>query len=198
MDPLSLCLLSISSSSVAIRRICAAMARERSAPADYLAERIGDRARTSPLQELAAATVRPRRLVPEESAPMLYRLSRFALTHDLMVCGQVALEALFEIGGGARGAEALRGRRIDIVLCDREGVPLCGIELTAAGGGPSFRDHLRAQTFRQGFLQLLALPADADWAEVRDRLEAMLWPELPIPAQANLAGEPAREHAVPA
>ncbi|MEM8825058.1 MAG: hypothetical protein AAGF30_15730 [Pseudomonadota bacterium] len=173
MEPIAFSLLSLSSSGMAIRRLTAAMEAAREAAADPVADRLSRKPRQSVLAALSTAIIRPRRLVSADAAPLVNRITRFAADNDLSIGMQVSLASLFELQGDSPASNALSRRRADMVLMDKTGAPLCGLEL-ADQAGPAFRDHIRARAFEQANLPLLSVPVDADWSVIRDRLEAIL------------------------
>ena len=164
MEPLSLSLLAISASGLAASR----SATRTMIVADFPALRLEPTPRTSVLSTLAAG-LRTRRLFRPSQSDMLHALARFAATEGLRIDMQVSLAALFEDPNEGAVASALRQRRVDVVISDMDGMPLCGVELPA-GRGPAHRDAVRRMAFDGAQLPLLTLLDHSDWSACRARL----------------------------
>lgn len=171
MDPVSLSLMSIGSTSVALRRLAKKMEAERPHPAEFVSSRGGNKPRASILRALSDATIRPRRILPPVSAHLIARLSRFAADNGLFVGANVALDTVIAVTDDELATAALAKRRVDLLICDLQGAPVCGVEL-APRGGPDFSDHLTVRAFTQAGIPLISLPEDCDWETAVVALDA--------------------------
>ena len=187
MEPMSLSLMALSASSMAIRRATATP----EITLEFPAHRIDAQPRASVLSALAAG-LRKRKLFAPRQSDMLHALARFAASQGLRIDMQVSLAGLFETGDDDLSpvASALRQRRIDVVISDMEGMPLCGVELPA-GRGPAHRDAVRRRAFAAAELPLLTLYDDSGWQTCHAELMDVLGVDLDAadddcPAEAAL------------
>lgn len=167
MEPISMSLLAISASGLAASR-----AIGDDGVVDFPAHRIDPKPRASVLAMLAAG-LKKRKLFGPAQAEMLHALARFAAGQGLRIDMQVSLAALFDGGEEGAVASALRQRRVDVVISDMDGTPLCGVELPA-GRGPAHRDAVRRMAFDGADLPLLTIHDHADWMKCRAALTDVL------------------------
>lgn len=190
MEPVTLSLMALSASGMALRR-----ATDPSRVViEFPAHRIDVQPRASVLSALAAG-LRKRKLFAPRQRDMLHALARFAATQGLRIDMQVSLAGLFETGDDDLSpvASALRQRRIDVVFSDMEGTPLCGVELPA-GRGPAHRDAVRRRAFAAADLPLMTLYDDKCWDQCRVALMDVLGGGLDaaddeLPAEELLADD---------
>lgn len=194
MEPVSMSLMAISATGMALRRATADEGEDNtiafpSARLDH------DRAmmRSSMLDRIAACTLSTRGLFTSEAQVLADRLGRFAVSHGVSVHAQVALSAIFEAEDDPAVATSLRQRRADFVVASAEGTVLCGVEVDA-GNGPTYRDAARRQAFARAGVPYLVMPVDVAWPVNRARLMAALGMETDAPAQTEAPQTPA--HAV--
>lgn len=161
MEPLSISLLALSASGLAICRATA----DGDTIIEFPAHRVDPAPRASILSTLAAG-LKMRKLFAPGQAEMLHALARFAAAEGLRIDMQVSLAALFDGGEEGAVASALRQRRVDVVISDMDGTPLCGVELPA-GRGPAHRDAVRRMAFDGAGLPLLTLHDHSDWKACR-------------------------------
>ncbi|SDY63894.1 Protein of unknown function [Jannaschia faecimaris] len=163
MEPISMSLLAISSCGLAACRSV-----RDDGVIDFPAHRVDASPRTSVLATLAAG-LKKRKLFAPGQSDMLHALARFAASQGLRIDMQVSLSALFDDDEDRDVASALRQRRVDVVISDMDGTPLCGVELPA-GRGPAYRDAVRRMAFDGAKLPLLTLHDYADWNVCRCQL----------------------------
>ncbi|MEM7489149.1 MAG: hypothetical protein AAF390_08490 [Pseudomonadota bacterium] len=165
MEPVSLSLVAIGASSMALRRAT------RDDPNMLPFETEGLAAAGAALMgALSGGRFAPRPVARPASRSISLQLARFAAAQDLH------LNASLPVGGtdddpARRVADALRDQRIDFALTDRDGTPVCGIEVVTAARPSRCDDALRATG-----LPVVTLDADAAWAPNRDRLLETLAP----------------------
>ncbi|WP_298434306.1 hypothetical protein [uncultured Jannaschia sp.] len=175
MDPTGLSLMAISATSIALRRY-SDMSRD-DVPA-FPAHRIDGPPRASAIERLRMSGLRIRSLVDVGRQAISRRLGRFAAGLGLELHAQVSLAGIIEAPGDPAVEAILRGRRLDYVLSDEYGLPLCGIALVS-GPGPAYRDSVCQHALALVGLPLVTVSVRADWAETRARLTAALNLEPP-------------------
>ncbi|MEM7640946.1 MAG: DUF2726 domain-containing protein [Pseudomonadota bacterium] len=185
MEPISMSLVAIGASSMALRRAT------RDDPNILPFETEGLAAAGAALMgALSGCSLRPRPVVAPGNRSMALQLARFAATNRLQLNAQVSLDALFDADGRtARFVSAsLRQRRIDFALTDADGNPVCGIEIETAAR-PGRGDSTRRAAFRKAGLPIVTLKAEEGWPPNRDRLTKALGLD-PAPANDDAPGLP--------
>ncbi|MEM8851256.1 MAG: DUF2726 domain-containing protein [Pseudomonadota bacterium] len=180
MEPISMSLVAIGASSMALRRAT------RDDPNMLPFETEGLAAAGAALMgALSGCSLRPRPVVASGNRSMALQLARFASANGLQLNAQVSLDALFDAEGRtARFVSAsLRQRRIDFALTDDNGTPVCGIEIVTAAH-PGRGDSTRRVAFRKAGLPIVTLNAEDGWAPNRDRLAEALGLDL-APANSD-------------
>ncbi|MEM8825059.1 MAG: DUF2726 domain-containing protein [Pseudomonadota bacterium] len=166
MEPVSMSLVAIGASSMALRRAT------RDNPNMLPFETEGLAAAGAALMgALSGCSLRPRSVIPSGGQSMALQLARFASIHNVHLNAQVSLGALFEAEGRTARfvSSSLRQRRIDFALTDNDGQPLCGIEIVTAAQ-PGRVDTARRAAFRKAGLPIVTLDAEDGWPANRDRL----------------------------
>ena len=188
MEPISLSLIAISATSVALRRASANDANI----VEFPSHRLDPEPRSSILATLGKCRLVPRKLVEPGRGTLALSLARFVAVHGLQLSIQTSLAALFDAQGEGKKAvnTSLRQRRAEFVICDAEGTPLCGIE-TAGRPTDGRRDPVRRKAFAQAGLPLVVLHANADWEKNRARLMEALGMEQ------DPANDPVSNEALP-
>lgn len=186
MEPISISLMALSASSVAIRHIGNEMSGAN--VLEFPVHRLDSKPRSTVLAALSSCIVKPRKLVEAGAKALADRLQGFATIHNLRLNAQVSLAALFDLEGEDTSAVAtsLRQRRAEFVITAPDGTLLCGIEL-ARRGKPGYSDAVRRRAFAQAGVPLVVLHTDADWAANRARLTEAL----------DLSPEPANDGEAP-
>ncbi len=177
MEPISLSLIAIGATGMALRRA----SREEDV-VEFPPQRADAEAHASILSRLARCRLVPRKLTEPGRRSLALSLARFVAVHGLQLNMQTSLAALFESQGKDSSAidVALRERRAEFVICDALGTPICGIETQGRPSAAGTIDSVQRQAFDQAGVPLVILRAQADWEENRIRLlEALgLAPEL--------------------
>ncbi|MEM9797484.1 MAG: hypothetical protein AAF919_13410 [Pseudomonadota bacterium] len=171
MEPISLSLMAISACSVAIRRIDAAQRAERDASTA--------RAPKPGVHALVMNAVSQKNLerFAKTADPIGLRgfLVSDAPRHDVATVLDLPLQECFDIDGpnSVLLKRALTARRVDAMICDPDGMPLCGLQLPPTDA--SFEtDPIRNRVFRDAGLPLLVLPEDCTWHDALERVTRAL------------------------
>ena len=180
MDPASLSLIAISASGVALRRYAELSNNEIP---EFPGHRIDGRPRQSVIVRLKETKVTLRPLIDAGREAIAKRLARFASVRGLRLNAQVSLAALFSVEDAPDVEAELRRRRVDFVIADDAGLPVCGVTVVR-GRGPSYRDSVCHQAFAAAGLPLVTMSLAASWAENRARLAAVVDSDPPA---ANIA-----------
>ena len=184
MDPAGLSLLALSASSVALRRYNELSKGEIPA---FPGHRIDGRPREGIIVRLKRARPRVRSLIDAGRERVARKLHRFAAASGMRLHTQVALSAVICVEGDPEVAAALRWRKVDFLIADETGLPLCGIAVVQ-GTGPAYRDSVCHAAFRAAGLPMVTLSTCAEWDDIRAKLVAAL--KLDAPAANQFALPP--------
>ncbi len=171
MEPISLSLMAIGATGVALRRAT----RPPESIVEFPSPRLHATPRSAILAALGRCRLVPRKLATPGGGTLALSLSRFVARHGLQLSIQTSLATLFD----ARGDEAdivdgaLRQRWAEFVICDLTGTPLCGVE-TVGRRADDRCDPVRREAFARASLPLVVLNARAGWEQNRARLAQAL------------------------
>ncbi len=145
-----------------------------------------ERTKIRPHDAVARCNIRKTPLLNQSETRVFEKLEQLVstFTNAERLFAQVALVEVFSARSmnGCKDTrraafEAYGNMRVDFLIVDRDGYPICGIEYQGTGhhqGNFAYREQIKREVFRRANVPLVEVGTDDPWPEIRATIKAAL------------------------